>query len=97
MLFRKKENEVKNTEPYVCTTCGCLVAHLRAHEVITDDGLGEWGRSYYYYCGSCAPAYDKTTHDWKKEGATLYGPVLQYFIRIPEHYEAVVHEDCLTF
>ena len=83
---------VKNTKPYVCTTCGCLVAHLRAHEVTKDDGSGAWGHSSYYYCSSCAPAYGRITYNWKKGGSTLSGPVIQYFIRIPEHYEEVTEE-----
>ncbi len=87
MLFRKKEKEtkkpVKNTEPYVCKTCGCLVHWLRVKEVSEDGFL-------VYYCAACAPPYDKAEHGiMKKEGSVWSGPLTLYFIRRPAYDEEV--------
>ena len=92
MLFRKKEMEAKksveNIEPYVCKTCGCLVARTRAHKVIKDNTY-TFEFSSYYYCASCAPAYDKHESGWLKESDDIFETYDKYFVNVPEHYEEV--------
>ncbi len=81
MLFRKKEKKpVKNTKPYVCKTCGCLVARNR---VRTIEKLYSSYTDYLHYCAVCKPPYDKINYNINS---------IRYFIRTPEHYEEVTEE-----
>ena len=95
MLFRKKENEtnkpIENIEPHVCKTCGCLVSRFRAHEVIMNN-TDNFEPITDYYCGLCAPAYDKYESGWIKKSDDILGAYEKYFIRVPEHYEEVTKE-----
>ena len=95
MLFRKKEEEAKksveNIEPYVCKTCGCLVAYLRAHKVLKVRAYN-FNTTTDYYCGSCVPVYDKYEVGWLMESDKIIGAYEKYFIRIPEHYKEVDKE-----
>ena len=94
MLFRKKEEETKkpveNTEPYVCKACGCLVAQTRAHKVIKETYTFRYTTDYY--CGSCAPAYDKHEFGWLKKSDDIFEVYDKYFMHIPDHYEEVTEK-----
>ena len=92
MLFRKKEEETKkpveSIEPRVCETCSCLVARTRAHKVIKDNKY-TFELSSYYYCASCAPAYDKHESGWLTKPSDISEAYDKYFVNVPEHYEEV--------
>ena len=82
MFGKKKENEKvgvapKLPEPKVCCGCGCLVDPIRAEKVVIDFTYDA------YYCGRCAPPYDKTYNF--VEGT-------RYYITLPEHEQEVTKD-----